>query len=290
MDSGGLTMLKIEGLKKTYGTFALDCTMEVRPGCVTGLIGSNGAGKSTTFKAVLGLIVPESGSVRIFGKDSTALDTRGKQELGVVLSDSGFSGYLTIRDVIPIMQSLYDNFDKAFFLEQAGKFGLPDKKKIKEFSTGMKAKLKVLAAISHDAKLLILDEPTAGLDVVARDELLELLREFMERDEERSILISSHISGDLEGLCDDVYMIHDGKIILHEDTDVLLGGYALLKMDEGQYTALDKRYILRSRKESFGYSCLTDQKGYYMENYPKLAVEKGSIDDVITMMIRGAAL
>ena len=136
-------------------------------------------------------------------------------------------------------------------------------------------------------KLLILDEPTAGLDVIARDELLELLREFMEKEEDRAILISSHISSDLETLCDDLYMIHDGKIILHEDTDVLLGDYALLKLDDTQYHTLDKQYLLRSKKESFGYSCLTDQKQYYIENYPNITIEKGTIDAVITMMIRG---
>lgn len=283
-------MLKIEGLQKRYGTFQLDCSMELQPGCVTGLIGQNGAGKSTTFKAILGLIRAECGNVKVLGKDSAMLGAEEKQEIGVVLSDSGFSGYLTIRSIIPILDAMYERFDKTFFKEQVRKFGLPDDKKIKEFSTGMKAKLKVLTAISHNARLLILDEPTAGLDVVARDELLELLRNFMEQDQGNSILISSHISGDLEGLCDDVYMIHEGKIILHEDTDILLDEYALLKMEEQQYEALDKRYILRWRKESYGYSCLTDQKHYYMENYPKLAIEKGSIDNVVTMMIRGAAL
>lgn len=283
-------MLKIEGLRKRYGTFRLDCSMEIKPGRVTGLVGQNGAGKSTTFKAILGLMKPEGGSIRIMGREGCDMGAKEKQELGVVLSDSGFSGYLTIKGIIPILAALYDQFDKTFFLEQIRRFGLPDNKKIKEFSTGMKAKLKVLAAISHNASLLILDEPTAGLDVTARDELLEMLRDFMERDGERGILISSHISGDLEGLCDDVYMIHEGKIILHEDTDVLLDEYALMKMDEQQYRNLDKRHILRYRKESYGYSCLTGQRRYYAENYPELAIEKGSIDNVITMMIRGAAL
>ena len=141
---------------------------------------------------------------------------------------------------------MYSKFDKSLFIEQVQKFQLPMNKQIKEFSTGMKAKLKVLVAISHNAKLLILDEPTAGLDVIARDELLEMLREFLEKDEERSILISSHISSDLESLCDDLYMIHDGKIILHEDTDVLLSDYALLKVDAEQYSKLDKQFILLS--------------------------------------------
>ncbi len=283
-------MLKIENLRKSYGTFQLDCSMEVLQGRVTGLVGQNGAGKSTTFKAVLGLIVPDGGEIEILGKDSRQISARERQQLGVVLSNAGFSGYLTIGDIVPVIDSLYPQFDKAFFLEQVKRFGLPTNQKIKEFSTGMKAKLKVLVAISHRARLLILDEPTAGLDVVARDELLELLREFMDQDENRGILVSSHISSDLETLCDDIYMIHDGKIILHEDTDVLLDNYGVLKMDERQYAEIEKRYILRRRKESFGYSCLTNQKRFYSENYPKLAILKGSIDEVIMMMIRGEAL
>lgn len=280
-------MVKIENLRKSYGRFSLDCSMEILPGRVTGLIGANGAGKSTTFKAVLGLISPEAGNISIFGKNIRDFDAADRQKIGVVLSDSGFSGYLSAKDLIPVMENIYDSFDKDFFVSQAEKFALPLNKKIKEFSTGMKAKLKVLSAISHDARLLVLDEPTAGLDVVARDELLGLLRNFMERDDGRSILISSHISSDLESICDDIYMIDDGKIIMHEDTDVLLDEYALLKLSKEQYEGIDKQYILSRRKESYGYSCLTDQKRYYMENYPRIAVEKGNIDNVITMMIRG---
>lgn len=283
-------MLKIEHLKKTYDNFSLDCSLEVRKGCITGLIGQNGAGKSTTFKAILGLISIDSGNITVLGKDIKKFTTKDKEELGIVLSDSGFSGYLRIKDIIPILQNMYEKFNKSFFLEQVQRFQLPLDKKLKDFSTGMKAKLKVLVAISHNAKLLILDEPTAGLDVIARDELLEMLREFMEANEEGSILISSHISSDLETLCDDLYMIHDGKIVLHEDTDVLLSDYALLKVDRKQYEELDKQFILRSKKESYGYSCLTNQKQYYMENYPKVAIEKGTIDEVITMMVRGNAL
>lgn len=283
-------MIKTEHLKKNYKNFTLDCSLKIRSGCITGLIGQNGAGKSTTFKAILGLISLDGGSISIFGKDISEITPSDKQDIGVVLSDSGFSGYLTIDDIIPVLESLYKNFDKAFFMAQADSSNLPRDKKIKEFSTGMKAKLKVLAAISHNAKLLILDEPTAGLDVVARSEILEMLRDYMEKDENRSILISSHISGDLETLCDDVYMIHDGKIIMHEDTDVLLSDYALIKVDPEQYKALDKQYILRVKEEKYGYSCLTNQKQFYIENYPKAAIEKGNIDEIITMMVRGNKL
>ena len=283
-------MLKIEHVRKNYDTFSLDCSLEVPQGCVTGLIGQNGAGKTTTFKALLGLISIDGGSIQIFDKNLQEFQVQDKQKLGVVLSDSGFSGYLTVDDIIPVLTHLYNSFDRSFFLQNLQKFGLPRSKKIREFSTGMKAKLKVLAAISHNPRLLILDEPTAGLDVVARDELLDMLRTFMEQDEQRSILISSHISSDLETMCDDLYMIHEGRIILHEDTDVLLSDYALLKVNEEQYRRLDTQYLLCFRKESYGYSCLTNQKQFYLENYPEIAIEKGSIDNVVTMMIRGEKL
>lgn len=282
-------MLKLDKVKKHYKEFELDCSLEVQAGCVTGLIGKNGAGKSTTFKLILGLIYPDSGSVRIFGKPVEALGTKDKENIGVVLADSGFSGYLTVNDLIPVLVNLYRKFNKEDFIKRCREFDLPMNQKMKEFSTGMKRKLQVLAAISHEAELLVLDEPTAGLDVVARDELLGLLREYMERDG-RAVLISSHISGDLEGFCDDVYMIDDGQIILHEETDQLLSSYGLLKMTEKQYAYLDKTYILRRKKEHFGMSCLTDQKQFYIENYPQVAVEKGSIDELIMMMVRGERL
>ncbi len=262
----------------------------MKSGYVTGLIGKNGAGKSTVFKMILGLIAKDSGTIRLFDKEIQTLNDKEKQQLGVVLSDSGFSGYLTIHDIIPILDHLYEHFDKSFFVKQIQRFRLPQNQKIKEFSTGMKAKLKILTAISHHAKFLLLDEPTAGLDVTARDELLDMLREFMEQDESRSILISSHISTDLEPLCDDFYMIDEGKIIFHEDTDILLSDYALLKVTPQQYTNMDKRYILKYKKEIYGYNCLTNQKQYYLENEPNIAVENGTIDDVITMMSGGAEI
>lgn len=279
-------MLKVEQLKKQYKNFLLDCSFEVKPGYVTGLIGQNGAGKSTTFKAILGLIQADDGRITILGKDIKDFDATDKEKIGVVLSDSGFSGYLTITDLIPVLKSLYHQFDSSEFLKQIERFKLPLNKKIKEFSTGMKAKLKVLVAISYNAKLLILDEPTVGLDVVARDELLQILKEYMEKDESASILISSHISSDLETLCDDLYMIDEGRIILHEDSDVLLSDYALLKVDSKEYGEIDKQFILCSRKENYGYCCLTNQKQYYIDNYPKIIIEKGNIDEVMTMLIR----
>ena len=268
-------MLCFENVRKVYKDFELNCSMKVEPGCITGLIGPNGAGKSTAFKAALGLIHTDGGSMDILGKPA--------DQLLPSLADSGFSKYLRIKDLIPVLDHLYQGFSRKDFLQNCKKFHLPLDKKISEFSTGMKRKLQLLAAISHDADLLILDEPTAGMDVIARDQLLSLLREYMEKDG-RSILISSHISADLEGFCDDVYLIDQGQIILHEETDNLLNRYGLLKVTPQQYAELDQTYILKSRKEDFGYSCLTDQKQFYIENYPKIVVERGSIDELIMMM------
>ena len=281
-------MLKLTNLQKNYGDFHLDCTMEVRPGAITGFIGANGAGKSTTVKAVLGLIRPDGGRIELFGRQLDASSPADKRRMGVALAESGFSGELTVRDVEKVLAAFYPGFDPAFYRAKAEALGLPMNKKIKEFSTGMKAKLKVLAAISHGAELLLLDEPTAGLDVLARDQLLELLREYVEADERRAILISSHISGDLEQLCDDFYMIDGGKIICHEDTDRLLSDYAIVKVAE--LSDVDLQYILRRRRESFGWSLLTDQKRFYAENYPGLVIERVTLDEFIMMMLKGETL
>lgn len=279
-------MLRLNKVRKEYKGFQLDCTLEVQEGRVTGLIGKNGAGKSTTFKAILGLVKTDGGTIEIFGKPFHEIGNQDKEDIGVVMSDAGFSGYLTVQDLIPMLKNLYRNFQEEEFCRKCKEFRLPMNKKIKEFSTGMKRKLQVLAALTHDARLLILDEPTAGLDVVARDELLDMLRTYMEQ-EGRAILVSSHISSDLEGLCDDIYMIDDGKIVLYEETDVLLDSYGILKVTKEQFAGLEREHILRHRKEEFGFSCLTDQRQFYQENYPDIAVEKGTIDELIMMMIRG---
>lgn len=280
-------MIRIEDLKKRYADFELNCSLEVQAGCITGLIGQNGAGKSTTFKAIMDLIHADAGSIEIFGKSHKKISVEDKQKIGVVWSGSGFQPVFTIKQIIPILESMYPAFDKKSFLEKCERFQLPLNKKLKEFSTGMQAKLRVLIATSYGASVLLLDEPTAGLDVVAREKVLEMLREYMEEDENRAILISSHISSDLEGLCDDIYMIHEGNIVLHEETDVILSDYAILKVDTKQYETLDKQYVLRNKKEMFGYCCLTNQRQYYQENYPDIVIEKGTIDDLILMMIGG---
>lgn len=280
-------ILNIQNVTKHYPGFELNCSLSVNEGSITGLIGANGAGKSTLFKIILQLVYAEEGKVTLFGKDLTELSEDDRRRIGAVMADSTFSGYIRIADAKAILAAFYPSFDRNFFEKKCRDLGLDENKKINELSTGMKAKFKVLCAISRNADFLILDEPTAGLDVLARDDVLQMLRDYMEENDQRAILVSSHISTDLETLCDDFYMVHDGKIILHEDTDRLLSDYAILKTDVKGYEDLDKKYLLKRKKEPFGYSCLSDHREYYRENYPELVIEKSGFDELITLMVKG---
>lgn len=280
-------MIELQEVTKTYGSFQFHVSMTIPNGRITGVVGKNGAGKSTAIKLMLGLVRPDSGEIRIDGKNSTRLSAKDKEMLGVSLAEAGFSNQLTVSDIEKILSKMYPQFDQKYFSENCQRMGLPLKQKIKEFSTGMKAKLRVLTATSHRARVLVLDEPTAGLDVEARNEILDLLRACMLEDEERSLLITSHISSDLENLCDDIYLIHDGKIILHEDTDVILEQYGVIKVSEEQYRSLDSEHLLKVQEEPYGYACFTSDKNYYRENYPEVAVENGGIDELILMMTGG---
>lgn len=280
-------MIRLKNLQKDYKDFKLDVTMEVPAGRVTGIIGKNGAGKTTTIKAILGLISTDGGEIEVLGKNPKDFNGEDKKNIGVAMAEAGFSMVLTVNDAISILKGFYEEFDEADFRKKCKEQSLPFDKQIKDFSNGMKAKLRVLTAMSHKASLLILDEPTAGLDVLARNEVLQMIRDYLGEDQDRSVIISSHISSDLEGLCDDIYMIDGGKIILHEDTDTLLGKYGLVKVGEEEYEALDKKYIIATQKDSYSYTCLTSEKQFYAENYPKAVVENAHIDDIIVLMLGG---
>ena len=282
-------LLNIKDLRKEYKDFTLECSLEIPEGIVTGLIGANGAGKSTLFKSVLGLISIDAGNIEIFGKRINDLTLKDKEQIGVVLSEGSFSTYLTISNIIPIMKSMYHDFDRTAFLEQCERFHLPLNKKMKDMSTGMKARFNVLIAMCHKARLLILDEPTAGLDVLARNELLDMMRAYMEPGN-RSILVSSHISSDLEGLCDDVYLIHKGRLILHEETDTLLDTYGILKLSVDQFNKVGTKHLSYVHKESYGYHCLTTNRQFFLDNYPDFVIEKGNIDDILTIIEKGQRL
>ncbi len=284
-------MIEISNIKKNYQNFRLECSLNIAPGRITGIIGANGAGKSTLFKAILGLINLDEGQIKIFGKDSRKLDVHDKEKLGVVLAESGFSEYLKVKALVPILKNMYPDFDKDMFLNKCNNFNIPLNKMIKDLSTGTKAKLKVIVAISHNAEILILDEPTAGLDVITRNEVLDIIRIYME-EEMRTVIISSHISSDLENLCDDIYMINDGKIILHEDMYKLLDLYGVIKANEEQYENLKsdtnyKNIILCCEKEKYGYKCITNDRKYIVDNYPEIVIEKGNIDELIMVLVKG---
>lgn len=280
-------MLKLKNVKKQYKDFELDCSLTLESGQIVGLVGRNGAGKSTAFKIALGLISRDAGMTELFGKPIDKITDKDRQRIGASLGDAGFYEALSIKEIVSILRNFYPKFEQDYFIEKCKEFQLPLNKPLKEFSTGMSARLNLLIAISHNADLLILDEPTAGLDVIARGEILNLLQEYLEKDESRSILISSHISTDLEQLCDSLYFIDQGKIILSEDTDVLLDEYGILKLTDDQYSKLDKEHITKTLPASFGYQCLTKQRQFYRENYPEVAVEKANIDEIVYMMMGG---
>ena len=209
-------MIKMQNVRKTYPGFDFELSLEIPEGRITGLIGKNGAGKSTAIRLMLGLVKAESGTIELFGKPITEITMQDRQKIGVSLAESGFNGQFTIAEVKKILAKMYPKFDETWFMRECRELRLPEGKQLKEFSNGMKAKLRVLTALSHKAQLLILDEPTAGLDVEARNEILDLLRDYAAEDENRTILITSHIASDLEHLCDDIYLIHGGKQLLHE--------------------------------------------------------------------------
>ena len=221
-------ILEIKNLCKKYNGFQLkNINMELPKGMIMGLIGENGAGKTTTIKAILNIINSE-GSIKIFGKDIKVNEKEIKEEIGVVLDDSFLSEYLTTKQVNSIMKSMYKNWDEQLYFKYLEEFKLPKNKLVKDFSSGMKMKLKIITALSHHPKLLVLDEPTSGLDPVARNELLDIFQEFIQ-NEENSILFSSHITSDLEHIADYITFINSGEIVLAKTRDELLEQYGIVK-------------------------------------------------------------
>ena len=285
--------LELDGLTKEFGDFTavnhIDLTMT---NGVYGLLGVNGAGKTTLMRMLCTLLKPTSGTIYCNGKDIFSMDSEYRKLLGYLPQEFGFYPEFTVEDYllyIAALKGIRPVVAKKRVKELIAKVGLSKvaNKKMKKLSGGMKRRAGIAQAMLNNPKILILDEPTAGLDVTAREQVLDLLREYMTEVDGSSIAISSHISSDLEGLCDDIYMIHEGKIILHETMDTILNDYGVIKVTEEQWKKLDKSYLLKKKKESYGYACLTKEKRYYMENHPGVAVENGSLDEVIVMMIQG---
>ena len=279
-------MLEIKNVVKNYKGFSLDVSMNIPEGRIIGLIGSNGAGKSTLFKTVLGIVKPNSGEIKFNGKSIVDFTDKDKARIGVVFSRF-YPEILSPKDIMAVNKATYSSFDEKFYVDKCNEMKIPLNKPIKSFSTGMKAKIRVISALSYDTDFLILDEPTAGLDVTARDDILDMVRDYMEKCENRSVIVSSHISSDIEKLCDEIYMIDNGKIVLHEDTDVLLSEYAIVKPDAETFAKIDKNYILKYIENKFSYECLTNEKRFFAENYPETVIENASVDEILRIMIRG---
>ena len=244
-----MNALEIKSLNKSYPGFALDnLNLTLPQGCILGLIGENGAGKSTTIKLILDLIRPDSGSITILGTEHTRLS---REDIGVVLDEVGIPECLTASQVGKVMKNLFKNWDSRRFDELLTQFSIPDGKIFKEFSRGMKMKLGIAVAMSHGARLLILDEATSGLDPVVRDEVVTMLSEFT-REEGHSILISSHIVSDLEKLCDYIAFLHKGKLMLYEEKDVLLSRYGIVYCTHEQLPLLSPTAVLHRKENPYG--------------------------------------
>ena len=252
-----MNALEIKDLTKEYDGFKLDkLSLTLPTGCIMGLIGENGAGKSTTINSILGLKKYDQGTIKVLGQDMSA---ELKKDIGVVLDEVGIPQALNIKNVRSVMKNIYSNWDDKAFGYYVKKFSLPDNKKFNDFSKGMKMKLAIAIALSHNAKLLILDEPTSGLDPLVRDEIIDILNDFT-RDEGHSILISSHIVSDLEKLCDYIAFLHKGKLMLCEEKDVLLERYRFINATEEQLSELDPDAIKGKKIGKFSTEAIVDQE------------------------------
>ncbi len=267
--------LEIKNLTKKYKDFTLDNISFTLPrGCIMGFIGENGAGKSTTIKLILELIRRDSGEIQVLGCDNLAKNNALKENIGVVMDESSFPENLTANEINSILKNCYKTWDSQTYTRYIEKFSLPAKKPVKDYSRGMKMKLSIAAALSHDSKLLILDEATSGLDPIVRDEILDVFLDFIQ-DESRSILISSHIISDLEKICDYITFIHKGKLVFTEPKDDLLDKYAIAKCSEAEYASIDKSAIKGTRKNKFGVEALVEKSKLSRSINPDTATIEG---------------
>ena len=280
-------LIECTAVQKHYPDFALDVTLAVPENTIVGLVGLNGSGKTTLFRLLTGLAKADDGSCRMLGQAADTLPVSVKEQIGVVLADTGFPAVFTPRDVKRVLAAFYTGFDPEYFDALVKRFAIPPDKALETFSTGMKARLRVIAVISHHPRILLLDEPTAGLDVVARNQILDLLREYMETPG-RSILISSHIASDLENLCDSFRLISRGRILLAEDMDVLRDEYGYVKVPASLARSVDlKGMVCRKTNPDGSIEALVSDRQFYLDNYPHVLVERGGVDEAL-LLFEGA--
>lgn len=280
-----MNALEIKNLTKHYGDFTLDnLNLTLPSGCIMGLIGENGAGKSTTIKLILDMIRRDEGTITLLGRDNREDITLTKQDIGVVLDEVGIPACLSAVQVGKVMARTFTRWDKELYAQYLKKLNLPEKRPFKEYSKGMKMKLGIAVALSHHPKLLILDEATSGLDPVVRDEVVEMFSEFT-RDERHAVLISSHIVSDLEKICDYIAFLHQGKLMLCEEKDRLLEEYGLIHCSREQLSELDQAAVKGVKTSPYGVEALVRRDGVPAD----LPVSPVSIEELFIFMVKEAA-
>lgn len=281
--------LKVENLCKIYKNtdFKLDnVTFNIPKGSIMGFVGKNGAGKSTTINSILNIIHKDSGVVKFFGCDMTDDATSIREDIGVVFDTVNFYEELTAKKLEKVLSDIYSNWDKNLFFSYLEKFKIPSDKKIKKFSRGMTMKLSISVALSHKTRLLILDEATAGLDPVVREEILDTFLDFVE-DENNSILISSHISSDLKKIADYITVIDDGKIILAESKDTLIYEYGIARMKQNDFDKLQETEFISYRQRGLQIEVLISDKSSFSKKYPNIILDEASIDEILPLITKG---
>ena len=275
--------IEIKGLVKEYKSFTLGpIDLTVPGGSILGLIGENGAGKTTLIKSMLGIVKPSGGEVTLLGADPG----HAKEDIGVVMDDCFFSEYLRVRDVNSVLSHVYNGWDKGLFADYLDKFGLTGTKNIKELSRGMRMKLSLAAALAHRPRLLLLDEATAGLDPVVRDEILDEFLAFVS-DEDHAILISSHITSDLEKVADYIAYLHQGKLLMCDEKDQLLESYGRLACTKSDLEQVDRGYIVSTRKSQYSTEALVRHRADFKRLYPRLTVEPLTLDELMVLVVKG---
>lgn len=278
-----------EVMKKYGDKFQLGpVSLSIPSGIIVGIIGSNGAGKTTLLKSILNLLKVE-GEIKIFGKEHDKEENLIKKDIGVVLDNMFFPEILTPNDIIKIMSSIYENWDTPQFMKYLQDFHLPLHKPIKDLSKGTRKKLEIVTALAHHPKLLILDEPTSGLDPVVRNEVVDLFLDFIQ-DEEHTILLSTHITSDLEHIADSIVFIEDGQIIFHKTRDEVMEGYSILRCDAKQFKTLPKDNLVRYKKNKYGYDVLISSQNIKKFPYKDCVIDKVTLEELMVLWTKGEKL
>jgi ABC-2 type transport system ATP-binding protein len=282
-------ILELHQVCKTFPrtNFTLDhVSFSIPYGSIMGFVGENGAGKTTTIGCVLNTVSKDSGTIKIFGKELADTDTELKEKIGVVYDGDNFPAYWTAEQLSDVMQGLYANWDNDLFKKYLNDFRLLPNQKIKSYSRGMTMKLAVAAALSHHPQLLILDEATSGLDPIMRDDMLDVFLEFVQ-DENHSILLSSHITSDLEKIADYITFIHNGKLIMAASKNDLAYNFAVMRCKESQFLELDPGDILVYRKRDYQIDVLVSNGNEIQRKYRNAVIDHVSVDEIMLLLVKG---